>query len=146
VVKNSMENYFIVRTSWVFGEGCNFVNNIREQGKFKSVFSVVDDQIGSPTFVDDLVEYLIRLCNTNSYGVYHVANSGYCSRYELASKVVQILKLKSQVIPVGSSSFPCVASRPRNSSLCTDKLLSVGLPLLPYWGNSLRKYLLDYNN
>src|SRR5690606_23032922 len=75
--------YFIVRTSWLFGEyGNNFVTTMLDLAKKNSTLRVVSDQIGSPTYAKDFAQFIRKLITTERYGIYHATNSGSCSWYE----------------------------------------------------------------
>ena len=80
IMSELLERFYIVRTSWVFGHnGANFVKTMLRLGREKEQLSVVDDQIGSPTYARDLAILLCELAQTNKFGVYHATNEGFCS-------------------------------------------------------------------
>ena len=79
------DKYFIVRIAWVFGvAGKNFIKTMLRLGKERGAVSVVDDQIGSPTYTYDLARLLVDMIQTDKYGRYHATNEGLCSWYEFA--------------------------------------------------------------
>ena len=85
VVKELLDKYFIVRVSWVFGKnGNNFVKTMLRLGREREQVSVVDDQIGSPTYTADLAPILCDMVQTEKYGVYHATNEGVCSWADFA--------------------------------------------------------------
>ncbi|UUZ90824.1 dTDP-4-dehydrorhamnose reductase [Paenibacillus sp. P25] len=106
--------YFIVRTSWVFGlHGNNFVKTMLKLAEERDHIKVVDDQKGSPTFTEDLAEFIYELIQTDKYGIYHASNSGSCSWYEFAKTIIEEKKLGTAIIPCATEDFPRPAPRPR---------------------------------
>ena len=87
-VEQNIQKYFIVRIAWVFGvNGKNFIKTMLRLGKEKGAVSVVDDQIGSPTYTYDLARLLVDMIQTDKYGRYHATNEGLCSWYEFAREI-----------------------------------------------------------
>ena len=75
-----LDKYFIVRIAWVFGvNGKNFIKTMLRLGREHGAVSVVDDQIGSPTYTYDLARLLVDMIQTDKYGRYHATNEGLCS-------------------------------------------------------------------
>lgn len=82
-------SYLIVRTAWLFGQGkSNFVEAILRQASTEASLRVVNDQTGSPSYAPDMAECIERLMSINADGVFHIANSGAATRYELARKAI----------------------------------------------------------
>ena len=142
-VQELLQKYYIVRTSWVFGgNGHNFIKTMLRLGKERGAVSVVDDQIGSPTYTYDLAVLLADMVETEQYGVYHATNEGICSWYEFACEIFKQAGMNEVVVtPVDSSSFPSKAKRPSNSRMSKDKLMQNGYHRLPAWQDALRRYL-----
>lgn len=141
-VKNNLEKYFILRISWVFGiNGKNFVKTMINLSKNHSQISVVNDQIGSPTYTCDLAKLVADMIVTNKYGVYHVTNEGTCSWYDFAVEIFKKSNIDINVVPVDSSEFPTVAKRPKNSIMDKSKLDENGFSRLPKWQDALQRYL-----
>ena len=87
-VKKYLEKYFIVRISWVFGvNGSNFIKTMLRLGRENGAVKVVDDQIGSPTYTEDLAVLLVDMIESEKYGDYHASNEGICSWYEFAVEI-----------------------------------------------------------
>lgn len=103
--------------------------------------TVVNDQIGSPTYADDLAKLLYQLIHTEKYGTYHITNEGFCSWAELARKVFELKNMKVEVIPVSSEEYGSPAKRPKNSRLSKKSLTDNGFSLLPTWKSSLKNFL-----
>jgi len=133
---------FIVRLSWVFGTGnTNFVKKILEWSKGKNELKVVDDQISSPAYTVDLSGSIIDLLETKAYGIYHMANTGYCSRYEWAKYILELTGWKGKIIPVKSSDFKTAAQRPEFSAMNTFPLKETIEYELPEWKDSTKRFL-----
>lgn len=141
VVTKLLENYFIVRTSWVFGKGHNFVKTMLRLGAEKPSLNVVCDQIGSPTYTDDLASLLVEMAKSEKYGVYHATNEGFCSWSEFAQAIMEESGLECTINPISTSEYPTPAARPLNSRLSKDFLDKNGFNRLPHWRDALKRYL-----
>ena len=147
-VEKWLEKYFIVRIAWVFGiNGKNFVRTMLNLGKTHDKLTVVNDQIGSPTYTYDLAKLLVDMAETDKYGRYHATNEGFCSWYEFACEIFRQaseknpLYKKLEVSPVSSDMYPAKAKRPSNSRMNKDKLTENGFKKLPVWQDALTRYL-----
>lgn len=142
-VEQNLEKYFIVRIAWVFGvNGKNFIKTMLRLGQERGAVSVVNDQIGSPTYTYDLSKLLVAMIQTDKYGRYHATNEGLCSWYEFACEIFRQVGMDEvKVTPVESSAFPVKAKRPSNSRLNKDKLTENGFERLPAWQDALGRYL-----
>lgn len=142
-VQELLEKYFIVRIAWVFGvNGKNFIKTMLRLGKERGAVSVVDDQIGSPTYTYDLARLVVDMIQTDRYGIYHVTNEGLCSWYEFACQIFKAAGMNQvKVTPVDSTAFPAKAKRPHNSRMDKSKLAENGFEPLPSWKDALERYL-----
>ena len=141
-VEQNLEKYFIVRIAWVFGvNGKNFIKTMLRLGQERGAVSVVNDQIGSPTYTYDLSKLLVAMIQTDKYGRYHATNEGLCSWYEFACEIFRQAGMDVKVSPVDSSSFPTKAKRPLNSRMSKEKLTEKGFCRLPSWQDALGRYL-----
>ena len=141
-VKGQMKRFFIVRTSWVYGlNGKNFVKTMRRLGREKNRLNVVCDQIGSPTFSDDLAVLLCQMIQTQQYGIYHATNEGFCSWAEFAEEIMLTSHLKCEINPVPTSEYPTPARRPLNSRMSKNSLERAGFARLPSWEDALHRYI-----
>ena len=146
-VRSLMTRYFILRTSWVFGKnGHNFVRTMLRLGAEKKEIRVVNDQIGSPTYTQDLARVICDMINTEKYGIYHVRNEGFLSWYDFAKMIMEKAGLPCRVIPVPSSEYPTPAKRPLNSRLDGSKLAESGFTPMPTVENALDRYLEEIRN
>ena len=143
IIKDFLINYFIVRISWLFGEGNNFVNTMLSL-KDKEQINVVNDQIGRPTYTKDLSRLLVNMIETDKYGIYNVSNEGeFVSWADFAKEIFNQKGITTKVNPVSSADYPTKAERPKNSRLDTSKLTENGFKLLPEWKDALKRFLND---
>ena len=141
-VRELLERYFIVRTSWVIGEhGNNFVKTMLRLAEPHNRLRVVADQIGSSTFTMDLAPLLCEMLETEKYGVYHATNEGFCSWAELAETVFRLSGKAVAVEHVSTEEYGAKALRPKNSRLCKRSLDAAGFARLPDWEDSLARML-----
>jgi len=147
VVRTLAPRHKICRTSWLIGVHgvgeMNFVEKILHAATAKKVLRVVDDQIGRPTFTFDFALLLERVMGLQEWGIFHLTNTGECSRYELAQCVL-VMGGRSDVriVPVSSTEYPAAARRPTNSLLNSNRLESLGIPPLRHWKEALRDYFI----
>ncbi len=138
----TLEKHFIVRIAWVFGvNGNNFIKTMLRLGKERGAVSVVNDQIGSPTYTYDLSKLAVDMILTDKYGTYHATNEGLCSWYDFACEIFKQAKLDVEVTPVDSNAFPAKAKRPSNSRMSKEMLDKNGFKRLPTWQDALGRYL-----
>lgn len=140
-VEDNCSRFFIVRTSWVFGRGNNFVKTILRLADTKDRITVVNDQTGSPTYAADLAVLLGDLIHTEQYGIYHGTNEGFCTFYDFAKEIVAQSGRTLVVEPTTTEAYGAPARRPHNSRLSKDCLDKAGLNRLPTWQDALARYL-----
>ena len=142
-------NHFITRISWVFGiNGNNFVKTmIKLSQKYKEL-SVVNDQIGSPTYTVDLSKLLVEMAHTDKYGTYNATNTGYCTWAEFAERIFEKYGVKVKVNHVSTDEYykdKPHATRPENSKFTWTKLEENGFALMPEWDDALGRYIEEFN-
>jgi len=133
----------IIRTQWLYGKyGKNFVTSVLRQAKEKGVLSIVNDQIGSPTYTMDLSKAISILIRYDARGIFHVVNSDFCSWYTFGQTILKLSGMVGvKVIPISSKEFGRPALRPSYSVLNTQKLKrETGMVLRP-WPEALKHYL-----
>ncbi len=146
-VKSLLEEFFIIRTSWVYGiNGGNFVKTMLNLAKTKNEISVVRDQFGAPTYTVDLAEFICDVLQTNKYGTYHGVNEGVCSWYEFALAIFEKTGIPMVINPVMTSDYPVKAKRPLNSRLSNDNLVRNGFTRFPTWQDALIRYINELND
>jgi len=148
-VSGLLSKYFIVRIAWVFGlNGNNFIKTMLKVGANHDKLTVVNDQIGSPTYSFDLAKFLIELMKSEKYGFYHATNFGdYISWYDFACEIFRQRKYTTKVIPVSTFEYGLSkANRPFNSRLEKSKIEKNGFTPLPDWKDALKRYLIELDN
>ncbi|WP_288229967.1 dTDP-4-dehydrorhamnose reductase [uncultured Faecalicoccus sp.] len=136
--------HFIIRIAWVFGKnGNNFIKTMLRLGKERGAVSVVNDQIGNPTYTFDLAKLVVDMIQTDKYGIYHATNSGdFISWYDFACEIFKQAGMNDvKVTPVDSTAFPAKATRPKNSRMNQTELDKNGFKRLPAWQDALARYL-----
>lgn len=139
--------FLVVRTSWVFGRGRNFIASVCMRARSlredpgAAPLRVVDDQVGSPTYAEDLAGGLIALLECAGGGLYHLANPGAASRLELARFALRAAGLAElEIQPVKTVDFPLPAPRPLYSVLDCSRARALGVELRP-WQEAVVAYL-----
>ena len=143
-VRELVQKFFIVRIAWGFGpSGTNFVRTMLRLSQTHDTLRVVNDQIGTPTYMPDLAPLLSDMIATDKYGCYHATNEGgYISWYDFACEIFRQAGRTTRVIPVSTAEYGLSkAARPLNSRLDKSKLTAAGFSLLPPWQDALRRYL-----
>jgi dTDP-4-dehydrorhamnose reductase len=137
------ERHLIVRTAWLYGHGgANFVEAIRRQiDGGASSLRVVADQVGSPTFCDDLSAALLDLVEADARGVVHAVSSGSTSWHGFAVEIARQLGATVAVQAVTTAEYPRPARRPRYSVLDTSRLAALIGRHLPPWQEAVTRYL-----
>ena len=145
IVQRILRKYFIVRAGWMIGgidKDKKFVLKIIRQLQSKKEILAVTDKKGSPTFTKDLSKGLIELFPTQHYGLYHMANKGSCSRYDLAKLIVKLMGRDDVVVrPVSSDVFPLRAPRPDSEAIRNSKLEALGMNNIRTWEEALEEYI-----
>ncbi len=154
------DNYILIRTSWLYGaKGKNFIGAILEKAKAKnfiqdtmekakakkegpSTLSVVDDQVGSPTYTKDLTVAVNLLIRKNAQGIFHVTNRGSCSWHQFAVKILQQSGFNDiEVLPIKSDQLQRPAARPAYSVLSMQKFIQITGKTMQPWQLALQDYL-----
>lgn len=138
-----LKKHFIIRIAWVFGKnGNNFIKTMLRLGKERGAVSVVNDQVGNPTYTYDLAKLVVDMIQTDKYGKYHATNSGdFISWYDFACEIFRQARMDVKVTPVDSNQFPAKAKRPKNSRMNQTELDKNGFNRLPAWQDALGRYL-----
>lgn len=138
-----LKKHFIIRIAWVFGKnGNNFIKTMLRLGKERGAVSVVNDQVGNPTYTYDLAKLVVDMIQTDKYGKYHATNSGdFISWYDFACEIFKQAGMDVKVTPVDSNQFPAKAKRPKNSRMNQTELDKNGFNRLPAWQDALERYL-----
>lgn len=156
IIASGLENFFIVRTSWLYGPGGNnFVETIIRLATEREELRIVADQFGTPTYTGDLANAIFALLSAadkspdtcrNLYGIYHFSNDDQCSWYEFAEEIVsqvkrqgKLLRLK-KICPIATEEYPLPAVRPAYSVFSKEKYRLATGEQVPDWRESLKQY------
>lgn len=148
-VRNTPGRYYIIRSSSLFGvagasgKGGNFVETMVKKASTGEEIKVVDDMVMSPTYTKDTA-FTIKsiILDELPFGIYHVANSGYCSWYDFACAIFKILEIDANLSPTRTNSLQSKARRPMFSPLLSVKLKNYGLEM-ESWEEALKDYLAE---
>lgn len=141
-VQKACAQHFIVRISWVFGEnGKNFIKTMLHLADTHSKLTVVNDQIGSPTYVGDLAPLLLTMLTIKKYGTYHATNEGVTSWAGFAREIFRQAGKSVCVEDIRSEERPSKAQRPKNSRMSKQSLDEAGFERLPRWEDALARFL-----
>ena len=145
-IQENTDKYFILRTAWLYGlHGNNFVKTMLGLAENHDEITVVDDQIGSPTYSLDLAVSIANILNSDKYGIYHLTNEGECSWCEFSKRIFDLSNIDVKVIPVSTEEFPRPAPRPHYSVLSNQKWIKAGFPPMRDYKEALRDVLSLYN-
>ncbi len=149
-ISEIIEKFFIIRTSWLYGEkGNNFINTMLRLFNERDEVSVVSDQWGSPTYTVDLASFIIEIIRTKSsnFGIYHFSCEGRINWHEFASYIyhksgeLNLIDKEVVVKAIPTSGFPTKAQRPENSYLSKEKVRKAFGFVIPGWKDSVDRYL-----
>jgi dTDP-4-dehydrorhamnose reductase len=147
-VRSIAKKHFVIRVSGLYGvnpcrakSGTNFVQTMLRLGKERPEIRVVDDEVLTPTFTEDIAVQLIALSKINQYGLYHVTEQGNCSWYTFAAKIFELSGSKVKLLIANPGEFKAKVARPKYSVLGHDALKSIDLDLMPNWEDGLARYL-----
>ena len=144
---NNLEEYFILRTSWLYSErGNNFMKTMIRLGTEREELSVVYDQVGTPTYAKDLAKAILHIIKAHSidYGVYHYSNDGVASWYDFAKAIFDGFGIDIKLHPILSEQYPTPAERPKYSVLDKSKIKRTFGLQVPHWKDSLQIALKAY--
>ena len=140
-VKTIAPRYLIIRSSWVYGKGENFVTWLLQEAKKSKEIFVAEDQFGSPTSANELAKAIYRLLMEDAYGLYHVVCQGVCSR-EFAEKILALAGESSKIVPV-SGAKKAEDGRPAYAVLDNLMLRLEGMELPKNWEEALNEYMME---
>lgn len=150
-VTSTLSKYFIIRISWVFGiNGNNFIKTMLNLAKTHKELNVVCDQIGSPTFTEDLAKLMCDMMETDKYGIYHATNEGFCSWADFAKYIFECADKNAIVHPLTTEEYkklvPNQADRPLNSRMSKTSLDKAGFKRMPSWQDATKRYIKELKN
>lgn len=134
--------FLLFRVSWVFGEGKqNFMYKLSEWAKKNRVLRIACDQVSVPTYAEDIASLTMFAINKGLRGVYHLTNSGYASRYEVARYFLESAGMDNLVLPVNSDYFPSPAKRPYFSAMSNLRISGDLNVTIPDWKIGIDRYI-----
>ncbi len=142
-VKTILSDFLIIRTQWLYGKrGKNFVKTVLKLAKKQKELTMVNDQVGSPTFTMDLSGAIIALLESFSEGIFHVSNEGYCTWYQFAGEILKLTGFDNvNLVPISSEKFARPAVRPHFSKFNCKKFKEVTGKTMRPWSEALANYL-----
>ena len=138
--------YIIIRTAWLYSAfGHNFVKPILRLAEERPEINVVNDQIGTPTYAEDLAKAIVKIMANDDRveheGIYHYSNAGVCSWYDFAVEIVRLSGLNCRVNPVTTAEYPTKTHRPAYSVLDKTKIKHTFGVEVPEWQEALRRMM-----
>ncbi len=145
LVRSIINQHYIVRTAWLYAPGGhNFIHAILSRACNTGQLRVVTDEVGNPTYVNDLAQAIGQLIETRQYGTYHFVNSGACSRWEFANEILRLAGLENVTnTPILSNAFKRPSTPPPYAALHNVAGKAIGIALRP-WQSALAAYMQDH--
>ena len=147
-IRATAKKHFVVRVSGLYGtnpcrakSGTNFVQLMLRLAKERKEVRVVDDEILTPTFTEDIAQQIVVLSKVEKYGLYHVTAQGSCSWYKFAAKIFELTGAKVNLLVADPNEFASKVARPKYSVLENSNLKALNVDIMPHWEEGLRKYL-----
>ena len=155
---DKFSRYFILRTSWVYGDGANFIRTMLRLAGERDQLKVVADQVGAPTSAQWLAEVGVQMAGSRvESGVYHAVPDGETSWHGLAVFAIETaatcgegIEVKSEnILPIPATDYPVPAKRPHNSRLSNVKLKKALSEMAfttqyPHWQEQVEAYVKEY--
>jgi dTDP-4-dehydrorhamnose reductase len=141
-VLNNCTNSLIIRTAWLYSiYGNNYVKTMIRLGKEKEQLGVIFDQIGTPTYANDLARAIFAIINKGIVrGIYHFSDEGVCSWYDFTIAIHRLAGIKTcEVKPLHTEEYPTKANRPHYSVLDKTKIKNTFGIEIPHWEESLKR-------
>jgi dTDP-4-dehydrorhamnose reductase len=141
-VQEIAKRYFIIRVSWVFGFGkTNFPLKLIDMAEKQKLIKVATDQTNSPTYTIDAAKGITELILKGKFGLYHLTNSGYCSRYEWAEEILKDWGWEGELLPAKTEDFPSPAKRPLFTALDSSKFVEETGFIMPDWRDAVKRFI-----
>lgn len=141
-VLNAYEKSYVIRTSWVFGiANNNFNKQVINWSKAKNKLNIVDDQVSVPTYSKDLAEFSWELIKTGKFGLYHISNSGECSKFEQAKYVLEKIGWNGKLETAKTKDFKLPAARAEYTKLSSEKTEKLLGKKIPDWKDAIDRFL-----
>lgn len=144
VIPPLTEQYFILRTSWLYSEYANnFVKTMLKLGRERDELRVIWDQVGTPCYAIDLAGCILTIIETQNaqYGIYHYSNEGITSWYDFATAIFELSGTTVKTLPIRTAEYPTKATRPAYSVMDKTKAKQALGVAIPHWQVSLQTCL-----
>ncbi|RYY13705.1 MAG: dTDP-4-dehydrorhamnose reductase [Chitinophagaceae bacterium] len=148
-IASIFENYYILRTSWLYSEhGNNFVKTMLKLAETRPELNVIADQVGTPTYAIDLANVIFDIVafKKEAFGIYHFSNEGVTSWFDFAQAIFELSGRNVRVNPIPGTAYPTKARRPLFSVMDKSKIKETFGVDVPYWRESLEKCLGKLNS
>ncbi len=141
-VLENTDRSLVLRLSWVFGAGKqNFIFKLTEWSKSSEYLKIACDEFSVPTHTETVVAVVMKALDAGLVGLYHLTNSGFCSRYEWAKEILRTLGIKKFIRPVPMNDFSLPAQRPKFSAMSNARIAeSLNISIAP-WEEAVRSFL-----
>jgi dTDP-4-dehydrorhamnose reductase len=151
LLAETIDNWYTFRIAWLYGvHGANFVKTIRRVAREKctagAVLTVVNDQIGSPTYTRQVCSQIMQVVTTPNFGLFHCTGEGSCSWFDFARSIVDAANIPVNLQPCTTAEFPRPAPRPANSVLENARLKALGLNRMASWEEGFAQFCRDESN
>lgn len=143
-IERDRPDAIIIRTSWVYSTyGNNFVKTMIRLMNEREEISVINDQIGSPTYARDLAKAILKIIKSDKWvgGIFHYSNEGEISWYDFAEEIKKIKGFSTKINPIPTTSYPTPAKRPNFSLLDKSKIQDTYNVEVPFWKDSLKEMI-----
>jgi len=147
-VQTIAKRHFVLRVSGLYGTnpcrakgGRNFVGLMLKLASERDEIRVVDDEVLTPTYTEDIARQIVHMSDVKEYGLYHSTAQGSCSWYRFAAKIFELSGVKIKLSVAGPNEFPAKVPRPKYSVLENSRLKALNLDVMPTWEDGLRRYL-----
>jgi dTDP-4-dehydrorhamnose reductase len=141
-VQEEFDQFLILRLSWVFGEGeQNFVHKVMEWSKSSEYLKITCDEFSVPTYTGTVADVCLNALGKGLTGLYHLTNTGFCSRYEWAKLILGSLGINKFIRPLTMDTFPLAAQRPKFSAMSNKKLAGLLGTEIPAWEDAVKYFL-----
>ncbi len=146
LVQKETDKHLVFRLSWVFGEGKqNFIHKLSEWSQNNAFLKIACDEFSVPTYTHTVVQVTMAALEQGAFGLYHLTNSGYCSRYEWAKHILAESGINKFIRPVSMDSFNLPARRPRFSAMSNEQLCRLLNINIPTWQEAVTSFIRERN-
>ncbi len=141
-VRDICERYYIVRTSWLFGKNSKtYISKFVATEKKPGSIDVICDQFASLTYIEHLAEALLRLINSDNYGIYHIVSRGVASWLDFVLRAKKIMRFKTNVRAIKMEELNLPAKRPRFSPLASNNYEFLFSYQMKSWEEALNDFI-----